>query len=65
MHDAQTARRHGDGEEREPGGPPEDRRVRTPQGTMAIVLIYAAATVLLWAYVYYHMLRYGGGLSGH
>ncbi|OUN00708.1 MAG: hypothetical protein BAA04_08630 [Firmicutes bacterium ZCTH02-B6] len=72
MREAQAAGLQGGPEERGtvaagdgPGRPPEKRGVRTPQGTMVIVLIYAAATVLLWAYMYYHMLRYGGGLGGH
>jgi len=65
MQDAQAARRPDGVEERDTGGPTEAGRVRTPQGTMVIVLIYAAATILLWGYVYYHMLRYGGGLVGH
>ncbi|HLT57863.1 MAG: hypothetical protein LOD91_10535 [Limnochordales bacterium] len=47
------------------GGGAAAGTVRTPLGTMVLVLIYAAATVVLWAYVYYHMLRYGGGLGGH
>jgi len=40
-------------------------RVRTPLGTMCLVLIYAVATIVLWSYVYYHMLRYGGEIIGH
>ncbi|MBO8141255.1 MAG: hypothetical protein H0Z37_03625 [Firmicutes bacterium] len=41
------------------------RDVRTPLGTMVIVLVYALGTVILWSYMYYHTLRYGGGLGGH
>lgn len=33
------------------------REVRTPQGTMLIVLLYGAALVIVWAYLYYVMLR--------
>ncbi|HEY8417472.1 MAG TPA: hypothetical protein VIK93_05505 [Limnochordales bacterium] len=64
MSDAETGSPPGEGQ---PQGTGEAAAggVRTPLGTMVIVLIYAAATVILWAYVYYHMLRYGGGLGGH
>ncbi len=64
MDEAGNPKRAGEPEAVHDGEQPPGR-VRTPQGTMVIVLIYAAATVLLWAYVYYHMLRYGGGLGGH
>lgn len=37
---------------------------RTPQGTMTIVLIYAAATVVLWFYMYYIVLKSDGYLGG-
>lgn len=37
---------------------------RTPQGTMAIVLLYAVVTVLLWFYMYYIVLRSEGILGG-
>ena len=38
--------------------------VKTPQGTMTIVLIYAVATVVLWGYMYYILLRSSGYLDG-
>ena len=39
--------------------------LRTPQGTMLIVLVYITITVLLWGYVYYDMLRFQGIAGGH
>lgn len=39
--------------------------VRTPQGTMLVVLVYIAITVVLWGYVYYGMLRFQGITGGH
>ncbi|HEX6989559.1 MAG TPA: hypothetical protein VF282_08825 [Bacillota bacterium] len=39
--------------------------VRTPQGTMLVVLVYIAITVVLWGYVYYDMLRFQGISGGH
>lgn len=39
--------------------------VVTPQGTMVLVLLYALGTVLLWSYVYYYTLRFGGVIGGH
>ena len=39
--------------------------VRTPQGTMLVVLVYIAITVVLWGYVYYDMLRFQGIAGGH
>lgn len=37
---------------------------RTPQGTMAIVLLYAVVTVVLWFYMYYIVLKSEGLLGG-
>ena len=34
--------------------------MRAPQGTMGIVLIYLAATTILWFYVYFILLRSEG-----
>jgi len=67
MGETETGLPPGEGTPEGPEGAGESATsgVRTPLGTMVIVLIYAAATVILWAYVYYHMLRYGGGLGGH
>lgn len=39
--------------------------VRTPQGTMLVVLVYIAIMVVLWGYVYYGMVRFQGIAGGH
>jgi len=52
-----------DGAGRLTGGTPGE--VRTPQGTMLVVLVYIAITVVLWGYVYYGMLRFQGITGGH
>ena len=37
---------------------------RTPQGTMFVVLVYGAAAVVLWFYMYYIVLKSEGFLGG-
>lgn len=48
-----------------PASRPGSRQIVTPQGTMVVVLLYALGTVLLWSYVYYYTLRFGGVIGGH
>jgi len=48
------------GDEAEPGAAGE---IQAPRGTMALVLVYIAATVVLWAYMYF-ILMHSEGVVG-
>ena len=39
--------------------------IKTPEGTLAVVFVYALLTIVLWFYFYYEMLRFEGYLGGH
>lgn len=40
------------------------KEVEAPLGTMLIVLVYGAGTIILWFYMYYILLKSDGLLGG-